>query len=593
MKKKIYQILPFILLFAVLSGCGYMDEIPYERAQPEDIFTAETQYEKPATQAYSFLKPGKSRVDDAFLEAATDNAISVVYDSDVHLLARAYISAASPVETCWDDSYKGIRQALYAAKNYREQPLRLQNKTEADIEKIKEVLIAELTALRAVFELDLLRHYGGYPIIDQVYETGDPAVANIKRNSFADCVQHIVSLCDFAAERLDVEPRGAAGGYGRMTKGGALAVKAKTLIFAASPLYNRPDNANPLLGYTGASTGDVAQRWKDAAKACAEVINLKNAAGNKKYTLFNAVAGGLSAYERLFIIQPNNNTEYIVTANSAKANNLERRQYPPSKSVFEANAGGGTVPTQEFVDVFTRADGSDFVRTATGGAEQYQERDPRLKVIVVYNGAPFNSQGVIYTKKDKNNRDGLNTDVKSSTVTGYYMRKFLDLTVNFNSASAAAVAFHYYPIIRLADIYLMYAEAMTLGYGVDTDPEGFGLTAKGAVQAIRQRAGFAGSDKFLDGVTTPEQMMRKIKQERRIELCFEEHYYFDLRRWMDAETVLNKPVTGVSIETLDGVDHYSYFTVDGRRRFGNQMYYHPIPINEIKITPSVEQNPGW
>jgi hypothetical protein len=568
-----------------------MDEIPYERAQPEDIFTAENQYEKPATQAYSFLKSGMSRLAGAFLEAATDNATTVVYDSNVHLLARGYISANTAVETCWNVSYQGIHQALYAAKNYSEQPLRLQNQTEADIEKVKETLIAELTALRAVFELDLLRHYGGYPILDRVYEIGDPAIADMRRNSFAECVQHIIGLCDYAAEHLDTEPRGAAGGYGRMTRGGALAVKAKTLVYAASPLFNRPENTNPLLGYVGA--GDVTQKWKDAAKACAEVINLKNAAGNSKYTLFNAASGGLSAYERLFIIQPNSNTEYIVTTNSSKSNGLERRQYPPSKSVFTANAGGGTVPSQEFVDAFTNMDGSDFVRTGTSGEEQYLNRDPRFYVTVVYNGATFNNQGVIYTKKDRDNRDGLNTDVKSSTITGYYLRKFLDLTVNFNSSSAAASAFHYYPIIRLADVYLMYAEAMTLGYGIDIDPEGFGLTAKAAVQAIRRRAGFLVSDKFLDGVATPEQMLRKIKHERRIELSFEEHYYFDLRRWMDAEAVLNRPITGVSIETVSGTDQYTYFTVDGRRKFSVSMYYHPIPINEIKITPGIEQNPGW
>lgn len=579
--KRNYHIL-LILFFAVsFSGCDYMDEIPTERAQPEDVFTIENLYERPATQAYSYLKGGMSRVAGAFLEAATDNATTVVYDSNIHLLAQGYASSSTPVEGCWDNSYKGIHQALYAIENYREHQLFLQSKTPEEIEQVKTMLIAELTALRAVFELDLLRHYGGYAIIDQVHELGSSEMKNMKRSSFADCVQHIVNLCDSAAKYLDVEPRGASGGYGYMTKGGALAVKAKTLIYAASPLYNQASNTNPLLGYVGSA--DVTLKWKNAAKACAEVINLKNAGGSNRYSLN-------SDYEKLFVIEPNNNKEYIVTCNSAKGNALEKRQYPPSKSVLEDNNGGGSIPSQEFVDAFTKDDGTDFVRTASSGAEQYVGRDPRFYSTIVYNGASMGTS-VIYTRRDPNNRDGLNNTVRSSTITGYYLRKFLDLNVNFSSSSPAT-AFHYYPIIRLADVLLMYAEAMTLGYGIDIDPEGFGLTAKDAVLLVRQRAGFT-ADKFLYGVTTQTEMMNKIKQERRIELSFEEHRYFDLRRWMDAETALNKNITGVSIETVSGVDHYTYFTVDDKRKFHSRMYYHPIPLSEIKTTPSIEQNPGW
>lgn len=152
----------------------------------------------------------------------------------------------------------------------------------------------------------------------KVYELGSEEMRNIRRSSFADCVNHIIGLCDAAAADLNVEPRGAAGGYGNMTKGAALAIKAKTLVYAASPLYNQTTNTNPLLGYVGST--DVTTKWQTAAKACADVINLKKTNGQNKYTLN-------TDYEKLFIIQPNNNTEYIVTRNSVKANGLEERQY--------------------------------------------------------------------------------------------------------------------------------------------------------------------------------------------------------------------------------------------------------------------------
>lgn len=583
MKRK-NNLLLIALAWLSAAGCSYMDELPYERSDEEDIFTSEALYERPATQAYSYLKGGMNRVDGAFLEAATDNGTSVVYDSKIHTLAQGFATSANPVEGCWETAYQGIHQALYAIENYRKYPLRLQNKTPEEIEQIKNTLIAELNALRALFELDLLRHYGGYVILDRTYPLGSAEMRDLRRRSFADCVDHIVGLCDTAAFYLDVEPRGAAGGYGRMTKGGALAVKAKTLVYAASPLYN--EASNPLLGYTDGEGPDPTTRWRNAARACAEVINLKKADGRNKYTLY-------PDYEKLFVIQPNANTEFIVTRNAVKNNALEERQYPPALSRQGENKGGGTVPSQDFVDAFTRADGSDFVRTPATGAEQYRNRDLRLYATVVYNGAAFGTHGIVYTRRDPGDNNGLNTVVRGSTTTGYYLKKFLDLNVKFNGVQNPAQAFHYYPIIRLADILLMFSEAMTWGYGIDTDPEGFGLTAKKAVAAVRRRAGFTESDRFLDGVTDPAGMMEKIRRERRIELSFEEHRYFDLRRWAMAETYLNRAVTGVEIQAVAGEDHYAYFTVDGRRRFTRPMYFHPIPLQELRNSPNIEQNPGW
>lgn len=154
----------------------------------------------------------------------------------------------------------------------READLVLQNKTEEDIQTFKDTYCAETECLQALFEFNLLRHYGGFPIVDRIYEVDDPELQTKARDSFKDCVNHIVQLCESAAAVLKVDPEGGNGSYGRMTKGMALAIKAKTLLYAASPLYNRTDNNDPLLGYTDGS--DVTERWKLAAKACADVINL-------------------------------------------------------------------------------------------------------------------------------------------------------------------------------------------------------------------------------------------------------------------------------------------------------------------------------
>jgi starch-binding outer membrane protein, SusD/RagB family len=576
--KNLFKISTALFVFFFIAGCEYLNETPYDWAQPEDIFTAENNYVRPVNQTYSYVKGGFNRISGAFLDAATDDGMCTVTGSSIHRLSRAFVTSNSAVEGCWNSSYQGIRQAMFVQKNLEEQKLVLNKKTEEEVAQIKSVYSGEMYALRALFEFDLLRHYGGYPILGKFYSLGDPELEMIQRSSFEACVQNIVHLCDSAAMFLDVDPIGGNGGYGRMTKGAALAIKAKTLVYSASPLFNQPGNTNPLTGHTSASDTDVKTRWELAADACAAVINLKKPNGSNKYSLYNN-------YEKLFVTCPND--EYIVFHSSGKSNGLENRQYPPSIS---RNSGGGTVPVQEFVDAFTLADGTDYVRG--DAATQYSNRDPRFNIIVGYDGSTYGARGNIYTRTGEGaTMDALNAEVDKSTNTGYYLRKFLDTNVNFKVANPATT-FHLFPIIRLADVLLLYAEAMNEAYGVDTDPKGYGLTASGAVEMVRLRAGFNANDQYLSGVVNQEQMLEKIKNERRIELAFEEQRYFDLRRWMEGDK-LDQPVTGIRIENTGGALNYSYFVVDEQRKFDTKMYLHPIPLDELKISQNLDQNPGW
>jgi hypothetical protein len=574
MKK--YTILTFLTV--TLFSCNYMDEFPYDWAQPEDVFSMEQNYERPINQAYSYLTEGFNRVNGSFLEAATDDGMSTISNSTVHRISRGFINSSSPVESCWDASYKGIHQALFVQKSLAEIDLVLNKKTSQDVIAIKNTYSGEMYALRAWFEFDLLRHYGGYPIVSKYYQLGDPELTAKGRSSVAECVQNIVNLCDSAAKYLDVTPIGGNGGYGRMTKGAALAIKAKTLLFAASPLFNQSGNSNATIGYVSPGAADIKARWEAAAEASAAVINLKTSAGAAVYSLF-------ANYGTLFTTVPN--SEYILFVGAAKSNALENRQYPPTLS---KNSGGGTVPTQEFVDAFTKSDGSDYVRGPV--ATQYTGRDPRFVLSVGFDNSRYGTKPVYTHLGTGSTNDGLNVIEGVSTNTGYYLKKFLDLNVDFSKATPAT-AFHITPLIRLGDVYLMYAEAMNEAYGPDLDPKGFGLTARTAVQRVRTRAGFAAAtDKYMVGVTTTAAMRDKIKQERRIELAFEQQRYFDLRRWLDG-SLLNKPVTGISIEIAGTTTTTNYFTVDALRKFESRMYLHPIPLSELRISPQITQNPGW
>ena len=147
-------------------------------------------------------------------------------------------------------------------------------------------------------------------------------------------------------------------------------------------------------------------------------------------------------------------------------------------------------------------------------------------MIVGYDGSSYAPRGTIYTRLgDGETNDGLNKVKDFSTNTGYYMRKFLSTTINF-SVGSPGNTYHLFPFIRLADVLLMYAEAMTQAYGFESDPLGYGLTAKAVVEMVRKRAGFNNAtDQYLVGATTKEQQLQKIYDERRIELAFEEARY--------------------------------------------------------------------
>lgn len=571
MKK--YLIISFLSLTLFLTGCDFLGQTPDEYASTNDAFGYENTYQKNVNQCYAYIKNGYNRVDGAFLDAATDDGTATMQSSNIHKLGQGFQSSSSTIESCWSNSYDGISQTLFTQKYLTEVSLFLNGKTDAQVKVIKDNCIAQALGLRALYEFDLLRHYGGYPIMDHFMEFTDPAFKTLKRNSFEECVKNIVYLCDTARTNLNV----ADAEFGRMEKGTVLAIKAKTLVFAASALYNQSTNQNPLLGYINPSPVDIQARWEKAAEACAAVINLKNGAANRYALSTN--------YATLFNTCPNN--EFIAFFDTPKSNALENRQYPFTLSKTQ---GGGSVPSQQFVDAFTNSDGSTYSR-AINETPNYTTRDKRFAQIIGYNGSTYGTTKIYTQLGTGETADGLNKQQDRSTTTGYYLKKFLDTSINF-SIGTPVTTFHLFPIIRLADIYLLYAEAMTQAYGFEADPIPFGLTAKAAVQKVRTRAGFSTTDKYYDGATDKVSQLQKIYDERRIELCFEECRYFDLRRWMLTD-VLKQPIKGMKIQNDNGLLTYSDITVDDKRTFEDKMYFTPIPLTETQIFTGLQQNPGW
>ena len=577
---KIFSIILGSALVFLIS-CDYLAEEPIHNLLPEDQFTEERYIDYAVNHCYSLLPDGYFRFDNSMLEAATDDAAYAKSNSAINQLASSQNTASSPVINPWSDCYKGISQTYLIEDNIQRMYIPLSvNSTDlpAYIESLKVQYRAEIYMLRAFFYFELMKTYGGVPIITKFYEPGDE-MTGIQRSTFEETVNHIVSLCDTT---IAYYPSVTSTTLGRWGKGAAMAIKAKTLAYAASDLYN-VNVQNELLGYT---SGSQQQRQMLAAEALTEVIKLGTYALSGKYDMFNQAPNIANTSYNIA-------KEYIVFKGKGMWNGVESSLYPPTLG------GKGTVfPTQDFVDCFDNLDGTPYVPEATLSQSQWSNRDPRLAMNIVYNEAIVRGSGATATKVytftgEGETTDGFQVVPQQSTTTGYYLKKYAAYaSVDFNKTPSGN-AHHLFPIIRYADILLLYAEMVNEAYGPTQDPFSCGYTPKSAVEAVRKRAGFSGTGWQITLTGDPqEDMFEKIKKERRVELCFEEQRYFDLRRWKDAATALSTPVHGIKITKTSDNTSYDKVVVDDSRNFAGKQYYTPIPYGE-QVALSLTQKHEW
>ena len=292
--------------------------------------------------------------------------------------------------------------------------------------------------------------------------------------------------------------------------------------------------------------------------------------------VFGQGAGAYSLHTdyRNYFLQNNTLTsaETIWALRYTASNTLEVNNYPIS------TPGGlsGLTPTENLV--------ADYEYKGTPNPlKPYQNRDPRLYYSVVTNDTTWNSRKI-------DESVGGTDDMRKANAskTGYYLKKFLNDNMNLTQG---ATQVHNWPVFRYGEILLEYAEAMNEAYGPD-NANNWGLTARQALNSVRNRTGVA-----MPAVTIADQagFRNAVKHERRIELAFENYRYWDLLRWKDAETVLNQPMTGVSV-TRNASNQFVYtpVTVESRVFDASKMYYYPFPQTEIiKSNGILLQNPNW
>jgi hypothetical protein len=562
-----------ITLIIALSGCKKYEQFPVDKVGLGTVFDSKDSLGTNAREflygIYPVMKSGHNRVGNDYLDAASDDAMSSSpgQTNQVTILATGTYNAYNlPAdENLWAYYYAGIRRANIFVNNIDVVPVMAKYKGYSQ----KYLWKNEARFLRAYFYFELVKRYGGVPLLGNKVYTIEDDVA-LPRNSFDDCIKYIVKECDAIKDTLVTYPfvapdASANADAHRITKGAALALKAKVLLYAASPLFNggNIDGANVLTGYADNS----AARWSAAAAAAKDVMDL-------------GVYSLVPNFKDVFLGQ--NSPETILYRQTGSDNAIETTNAPIGFTA--AAAKGQTSPSQQLVDAFPMSNGLGINEAGSGydANNPYSARDPRLTYTIFYNSARWlNTDLQLYEGGASKPNSAL-----QQTKTGYYMRKFMGNEENANSFSGHNAD---WIIIRYADVMLGYAEAQNEVGGATSD-------VYDALKAIRQRAGIIAGGNGMYGLKvgmSKDEMRTAIRNERRVEFAFEESRYWDLRRWKIAETNMNQPLQGMSINKIGSSLTYNVINVQANKFIQPQMYLYPIPYDEVLKNKNMKQNPGW
>lgn len=408
----------------------------------------------------------------------------------------------------------------------------------------------EVYFLRALAYFELLKRFGGVPLISKVYTTDDKTF-NTPRTSWDSTAAFILSDINQAAALLP-SSYSSSTDVGRATIGAALALKSRLLLYQASPYYN---------------TSNDMTKWQAAADAAKAVIDMP------LYSLY----GTSTTYGNIFTDFFNSE---VIFARMFSPQVQEDRYNTVYRDLAPNGYNGYSAYNvlEQMVEDFEMSDGTAFSWTnPTQAANPYANRDPRFYADILYNGAPFQGRQAQFYEGGLDSKESSLSPWNASK-TGYTIEKMVDTNFNFNIQPYSSAQ---WVVFRLGEIYLNYAEASAeLGHTGD---------ALLYLNKIRERAGMPDQT-----ATSTADLLTKIQHERRIELCFEGHRYFDIRRWGMAE-IGSKNGLGIIITPTSPANTSFTYQVDTveKRVWVPSFYYYPIPRTEIQKDPSILQNPNY
>lgn len=613
-----YIVPGFLLVMLVLTACNddFVSTKPLDQVSEADVWPDEGLTTAFVTDIYGGL--GNGGFDEQMLASLTDEAIFTHPGRGITTITESRSTPGDPGwinnTIAWADMYRRIRSANLAIENLVEPKF--------NNPALAARLLGEAKFLRAYYHHQLLRYFGGIPIVDRAYKLGEENYL-IERKSWEECVNFLVKELDEAAALL----KGNPVVKGRASELAALALKARILTYAASDLHDQAKataKSTTLNGYSKPelfvyTSGNQTTRWQ-AAKAAAKAV-MDYPGYGYKFDLTEPVSSEEGTA---------NNINMALARNGGESEIIFARYFINSKRENGGRIGlyngpngyhnwAGNTPTQNFVDKFTMIDGTPFSWDNPEHAKNpYQNRDPRFYGIILYDGAGWKPRTADVAGSDPFNQiqtgtyevgtgggsttrhfglDTRNGGIENwnGTYTGYYLRKFID----DNPAIVAQSDWQEipFPFLRYTEAVLNYIEAC-LELGEEEE-------ARTWLNKIRFRAG-------MPAVTASGQELIEIyRNERLIELAFEEHRYHDARRWMIPENTLGqkvfyisingtlKPGKSVSIYRYDPESYdYDYTPLEldpgkENRAWLDKMYYLPIHRDEMNRNDELVQNPGY
>lgn len=612
--KKMKKIV-FCLLSLVVFGCNddFVNTKPLDQLGESTVWTDAALAEAFVSEIYAGF--GNGGFDEQMNASLTDETIFTHPGRNITTITESRSNPADPGwingTLSWGNMFLRIRACNLALSNLEAPKFT----NPALVDRMK----GEVKFLRAYYYHQLIRYFGGVPIIDKPFTLNDSDFLS-PRNTWEECVNFIVKNCDEAAALLDGKTMVA----GRANKAAALALKARVLIYAASDLHDMPtakskssvlsSYAKPeLVGYV---SGDRKARWEKARDAAKAVIDLPGYGYALNFTNPVSSADGTANYMNASLARNGGEKEILIGRYFINA----KQENGGRQGLFNGPNGyhnwAGNTPVQLMIDDYEMMDGSKFDWNKTEHASApYTNRDPRFYASILYEGAPWKPRTSDVASKDPANQIqtgqyilangttifGLDTRKSSvedwnGSYTGYYIRKFVDpnpAIIDQNTWQQVP-----WPILRYTEMVFNYAESLI--------ELGDHATALLWLNKIRFRSGMPALTE------TGDALKQRFRNEKRVEMYLEEQRYHDTRRWMIAPTTLGRKANGINITGVakagatipnpyrfdPNAFSYTYkvFEIDPgkeNRAWLDKMYYLPIHRDEMNRNNKLVQNPGY
>lgn len=560
---KYFKLKYVALLFSsavLLSGCNFMDCDESDEYTLEQMKSKFVEVKNLATNVYGYLPHDFCNTSGAMLDAATDDALHINESSGIQRFVNGTWSPNYTVDDVFERYYQAIHDANFFLEEASGLTFDLWKNSDGYENNMKEYnnYPYEIRFLRAFYYFELVKRYRNIPLITK---TLTPEEANqVEPVSAETILGYVISECTQLIDEdlLPINYSGFANKEsGRATKGMAMALKSRATLYLASPLYSV----------------DSQEKWMNAAQAAYDLIKQASALGY-----------ALDSYANLYNSQNNLSREVIMARPIGESTSFESNNFPMGVEGGKTS----TCPTENLVSAYEMTDGSRFDwSNPVMAATPYANRDPRLRMTVVYDGMVWPAKDAVQIWEGGTN--GL--PLGNATTTGYYLKKYVNKDITFAAGQTTSAKHHNWILFRYAEILMNYAEAMVNAYhspGFTNDK--FPLSAADAINQIRSR-----NDVKMPSISSSlseNEFLERLKNERRVEFAFEGQRFWDIRRWKDLDET--KDIYCVKI-TKEGNNNTPIYTKKllKTRPVEEKMYFYPISNSQLFRNHHLQQNTGW